>query len=253
MIANSLQKGFSLIELAIALVVIGLISTVSVSVWQAASGTRQQLLAENALAKAKHSMVLFAQVNYRLPCPDINRDGHEDCAMTNKVGTLPYYTLGLESVSKTADMAVGMQNIFYGVYRQANTSPLNDADLAVLKDRTSDNPGDLNYQNAADFKRALSLALSQSAINSQVFVTGDGISTGLEDCATNLVSNIAFVLAAPVVDINQDGNPFDGAINSLLTADNTGSLCFASPSKPMDANYDDLITTVSFSELLSHF
>ena len=75
-----------------------------------------------SLLWADNKVAGFAAANLRLPCPDSNNDGSEDCGAIS--GTLPYLTMGLY-----ADAAVrGAQKIKYSVLAAAAT----DLDLRVL-------------------------------------------------------------------------------------------------------------------------
>lgn len=240
------QRGFSLIELSITLVIIGVISMASLQVYNAVNNFRNQALAKKVLLQAQEALVFFAKGNYRLPCPDINGDGYEDCAGGFKTGQFPFYTVGLPVSSQVADVDIGFQKLVYGVYRDS----ANDAELTVLTERTGDSLGDANYQNMDDFKKALSNASLQAFNANQPFITGDNHSTGSEDCLTNRVANGAFWLASSSVeDADGDGNAFDG-VNASLTVDGTGFLCFAAPSRRQDANYVDRVSGLSFSELI---
>lgn len=99
-----------------------------------------------SLLWADNKVAGFAAANLRLPCPDNNNDGNEDCGATS--GTLPFLTLGLR-----ADAAVrGALQIKYSVLAAAAT----DLDLRVLDsqfepfkwDSTNSNFGD-NYAYGA--------------------------------------------------------------------------------------------------------
>ncbi|MDX1352356.1 MAG: type II secretion system protein [Thiomicrorhabdus sp.] len=240
------ERGFSLIELSIVLVIIGVLSMASLQVFNAVNNYRNQTLANKALLQAQQALVFFAQGNFRLPCPDINGDGYEDCAGGYKTGQLPFYTVGLPVSSQVADVDVGFQNLIYGVFRDA----ANDAELTVLAERTGDSLGDADYQNMDDFKKALSNASLLAVTNNQPFITGDNHSSGSEDCSTNQVANGAFWLASSSFeDADGNGNFFDG-VNASLKHDGSGSLCFAAPSRRQDANYVDRVSGLAFSELI---
>jgi hypothetical protein len=74
---------------------------------------------------ADNKVAGFAAANLRLPCPDSNNDGNEDCG--SSTGTLPFLTLGL-----SGDAAVrGPQQIRYNLLAAAAT----DLDLRVLDNR----------------------------------------------------------------------------------------------------------------------
>lgn len=94
------QHGFSLIELAIALIVIGLMAS---SMLRSNTGLRQaddEKRVERQLAQAIDTLYGHAIANGRLPCPaaptlpdSTANAGTEDCSL--KHGVLPWITLGL--------------------------------------------------------------------------------------------------------------------------------------------------------------
>jgi len=239
-------KGFSLIETSVALVVIGVITVASLQAFNSANYYKNQTLANNWLTQSKDSVIQFAKTNYRLPCPDIDADGFENCSGTQVTGSLPVHTLGLPVSSQVSDLIAGHQNVIYGVFRDS----ANNADLTTLAERTGDALGDAAYQSVDDFKVALVTASALATSSNQPYITGDAENTGAEDCTNNVVTNGAFWLASSSgQDANGDGNPFDG-VNASLAHNGSGSLCFSAPTKRQDANYIDRVSGVAFSELL---
>lgn len=102
MIFNSRQQGFTLIEIAIALLLIGLLAGGGLTI----SGAFRQLSkAEETkaqMAQIKMGLMSYLKVNQYLPCPDTNSDGLEDRKISADVsvcksrqGTLPYQTLSV--------------------------------------------------------------------------------------------------------------------------------------------------------------
>lgn len=112
--AQNSQTGFTLAELAIVLVIVGLLiggMLVPLLAQRDIQNTRET---EKQLSEAKEALLGFAAVNGRLPCPDTNGDGSEDidtpaptpddpkpgqstqtfsvCSITE--GDLPFDTLG---------------------------------------------------------------------------------------------------------------------------------------------------------------
>ncbi|MCK7593793.1 hypothetical protein [Pseudomarimonas salicorniae] len=85
--------------------------------------TPRQLAADrSAMVSWAHSKIFgFAAANARLPCPDVNNDGLEDCDAANVSGLLPLRTLGLDA---DAPMR-GPTRINFVVYRPGGN------DLAV--------------------------------------------------------------------------------------------------------------------------
>lgn len=131
------HQGFSLVELALVLVAVGLIVG-------GVSELSRRYLHNNALEDQRNQLTSanvdaalrgFALAHSRLPCPDVPvsgvRDGVEDCSISGslvQVGYLPVRSLGLFESSDRA----WLENIAYGVSRTASGH-----DLATLSQQFS--------------------------------------------------------------------------------------------------------------------
>lgn len=96
------QEGFTLIELAIVLVIIGILIGSFLGTLGARIDNTRRAETRDALDKIKLSLYGFAisQVPARLPCPDTDNDGLEDivgasCSTLTSPGNLPWATLGI--------------------------------------------------------------------------------------------------------------------------------------------------------------
>ena len=92
------QAGFSLVEIAIVLVIIGLMTVGGANL--ISMKREQALYAESdiALKQTKQAMLTYVVVNGHLPCPDTNDDGNEDRGTfqcSGDSGAVPYLTIGL--------------------------------------------------------------------------------------------------------------------------------------------------------------
>lgn len=101
------QQGFSLIELAIVLGILGLVfagGLTGISSFQHSSNTKES---QNNLAFIKKQTLKFGMINKFLPCPDTDADGFENRTTqtgtlgsvercTANVGGVPYLDLGLQ-------------------------------------------------------------------------------------------------------------------------------------------------------------
>lgn len=96
--ARTATAGFSLIELAVVLVIIGLmLGGLLVPLGTQIESDKRK---ENAatLESIKDALIGFAIINQRLPCPDTNADGREDCPSVAPDGGpkgLPFADLGV--------------------------------------------------------------------------------------------------------------------------------------------------------------
>lgn len=93
------QKGFSLIEISIVLVILGLIMGGMMGPLGAQIESSRRNETTHHLTKALESMYGFALANGRLPCPDTSGDGAENRNGANQCisarGALPWATLSV--------------------------------------------------------------------------------------------------------------------------------------------------------------
>ena len=97
------QRGFTLIEIAIALTVIALLSVGAMSALQLAMLRARIAETRDAVQEAREAVVAVAVVNRSLPCPAVSAtDGTEQSraggSCTNRRGLLPWQTLGVRGV-----------------------------------------------------------------------------------------------------------------------------------------------------------
>ncbi|MBN2646360.1 MAG: type II secretion system protein [Thiotrichales bacterium] len=98
--STSAERGFSLLELVIALVVLGLMVMLFNGLFKLIFDTDKRIMQLNQSLQIQEAMQTYIAVNFRLPCPDSNGDGSEDangsaCAVA--AGGLPYKDLGVKS------------------------------------------------------------------------------------------------------------------------------------------------------------
>lgn len=93
------QQGFSLVEMAIVLVILGLLIGGGFSTLGPYLDNAKQSHTMGSLVNTKKALLNYVKVNYYMPCPDTNNDGNEDrvsgLACTSSVGTIPFNSLGL--------------------------------------------------------------------------------------------------------------------------------------------------------------
>lgn len=93
------QKGFTLIEIAIVMVIIGLLTGGGISMLKLLTERKARNDNQEYLQQAKDAILSFANIYGRLPRPDTTTpipDGREDaCATPDCVGFLPFITLNI--------------------------------------------------------------------------------------------------------------------------------------------------------------
>ncbi|MBI3712764.1 MAG: type II secretion system protein [Burkholderiales bacterium] len=226
---NIAVRGFTLLEVTIALVVLGLITSVAstnyLGLWRKVGG---KTVVDANLVSLSGSVITFAKSHHRLPCPDTKGNGYENldnagvCVAGTQVGRLPYISLGL-SLPSDDDRA------YYGVYRNATTDPAADLTVSVTQNN-------------------LTAAATAAVSPSFVYVTGDGTTTnGVESCGGYVASNPAYVILAAGEDRDGVGGSLDG-INIGLAS---GGRCFSAASRGIDGSFDDRSLALSFYGLLA--
>ena len=125
------QNGFSLLEMAVVLIILGFVLGVILAPIQAQRQMLHQSQTENTLEIAKKALLGFAQSKGRLPCP-ATANGLEDpiggtTACTKQLGYLPAATLGIQPTDANGFAVDAWNNpIMYAVAQNsAITVPTN--------------------------------------------------------------------------------------------------------------------------------
>ncbi len=247
-------RGFSLIEVAIALAILGLVALAATAYWRSATQAKVVLVERDLMAQAQSTLVGFAYTQFRLPCPASNpTTGLEDCSATNQAQFLPWATLALGDTR--------LRQMRYGVYRKANVNPRLDTDLSTatsldragviittgVSERTTPIGMDtlIGNRNLFDFCHALNTAASLATDSNFLHTI---------DTAGNK-KNVAFALALPGgADADGDGNVFDGfqaAQYPAAPASPAGAPAFDAPSRPHTLDFDDKVAATSAGTLFA--
>ncbi len=278
--------GFTLVELSVVLLALGLILPGAVIFWQLSERQRVTSVQMDVQKQSRDALIGFLHANYRLPCPADNAQGLEDCASTQQVGFVPWRTLNLPRPEAGA--------LRYGVYRDPDGAAASlDQDLAVRLDRMNPlrvrtpnyevknadapNPdappipvaaaGLLGATYSGDEAAPLNTACNTA--NAPPCPANVDNSVNLLDIclalnrgsdvlvppagrlATQVGANrraAAFVIAAPgMLDADGNGQAFDGA---NATASNTAPT-FEAPGRAVTDTYDDIVIAASHNELFA--
>lgn len=244
------QGGFSLIEMAMVLLVAGLIGAAIWKLLPLLKPVDSRVTAQGQLDAAEQALSGFMLARHRLPCAATVAGGVENCTVTTG-RWLPQATLGLSgqplrygvyrnapdpavaaSTAAAAATAAGLDAAAVAAASSAASAAasLAEADLAVAKDRYQPRlpPGaaGLIAVNGLDLCKALHSAILRP--NPAALRAGSGGAT------------LAFALAHPGErDADGDGNAFDG-LNAVAGFPEEGQ---------RNSGYDDYTRLVGAAEL----
>jgi len=212
--------------------------------WRARTVVDSSRQERQALNQADKAIIAFATVANRLPCPDTNRDGLEDCgAAADQKGWLPSATLRLAGV----DPGVDVGQLRYLVQRGAGANS-----LTVLTDAWRP----LGYDDAGQ----TFFAVRGGAYPTDILTLTD-LCQRLETARTTPLGpamaqvnaaparTVAYALAHPgTSDADGDGDLFDGANSNAAANANQ----MEDPARrPLLALYNDLVLERTFASLQS--
>ncbi len=229
--------GFTLVELAVVLGVLGVLALTMTSALDSATQARQHNAARAQAESARLALRAFALRNRRLPCPDTSARGDSGreaaggaCAAGANVGWLPYEALGLDVPERGARLR-------YGVRRGT-------ADLVAPGQAGADAP---DFDGTGGLVAALARAATTSTAAQPHHYAVDPAGPS---CAVGTLVNPAFVIVAPATD--RDGNGGDAPnFDGLHAAFAAGtSLCVAAPDQPTTPTFDDVVVAESPAALL---
>lgn len=203
------SAGFSVVELAVALAVVGVAGLAAWQLLPASRGVAEGDPAQLRLRQAQDAVEGFALRSARLPCPaPVGGNGSEICG-TNALGELPWRTLGLPR----ADVPLR-----YGVYRTVT------ADLATAVAKFSPNlpplPVVAGYNpsqiNGLDFCQALRVA---TAAPGGLTAGGVQVAYAVADAGADRAFNLPYTGSFPL-----PGAPSTPAFDDRIAATGLGEL-----------------------------
>lgn len=276
------NQGYTLIELSIALTVLGLMMVVLFRFGMMSAQRVTQIEQPSLLNAADQALVGFAAANHRLPCPDFNNDGYEDvittknlqsaddyrgrCGLTDLVhggpfidtltnlailpfkGNLPFATLGLARAD--------MRQVQFGVFLKKSLDPESDISLNLNNDRLYPFlPSAI--PSAAKFP-VIAVNSRLGNKNGIDFCNALRLGGALpRDASTDLTS--LYILKPPVAQ-EMPTVPLKNVAYALSISDpmsdrqrngNSNGSAFASPSQVTSSSYKDTVIAVDFSQLFN--
>lgn len=237
-------RGFGLLQVLLLIAVMAGLASMGYLQWRARTVVDSSRQERQALNQADKAIIAFATVANRLPCPDTNRDGLEDCgAAADQKGWLPSATLRLAGV----DPGVDVGQLRYLVQRGAGANS-----LTVLTDAWRP----LGYDDVGQ----TFFAVRGGAYPTDILTLTD-LCQRLETARTTPLGpamaqvnaaparTVAYALAHPgTSDADGDGDLFDGANSNAAANANQ----MEDPARrPLLALYNDLVLERTFASLQS--
>lgn len=185
-------KGFTLVEMAIVLVILGFVLGALLLPLQAQRQQLAQSQTENTLELAKQALLGYAQSRGRLPCPataasnglETPLGGNALC--TSQLGYLPAATLGIEPTDANGYALDAWNNrIMYAVAQNSAATPVNPA----TPDYTTNNATDgMNIVGLANLTPELRVC------NSSTGITASACSVSITPETNYLINNAVAVI-----------------------------------------------------------
>lgn len=241
------HRGLGLLEVLLFIAIVGGLATVGYLEWRERSALQSSRQERVSLSQADTAVITFATVMRRLPCPDTDRDGLEDCGGGAQKGWLPSVSLKLAG----ADAGVGVAQLRYLVQRGATAY-----DLAVL----GDDWRPLEYDDGATTFAAMRDTVGNGgSYQANILTLPDLCQRVGEGAAATFGAGMAHVTSAPLrpvayalvhpglEDTDGDGSLFDG-VNGAA-----GNTVEDPDRSPLLSSYDDVVRERSFASLQSAF
>ena len=244
--AQRRSRGFGLLQVMLLIAVVAGLATMGYMQWRERSAINSARQERQALTQADRAIMTYASVFGSLPCPDVDRDGLQDCGVTDQKGWLPSVTLSLAG----ADPGVGVGQLRYLVQRGGGGN-----DLTLLTDSWRPLEYDTTGRTFAAMRETPPGGTYQAGIMTladlcQRIDTGRSTAhaPGMAEVRAATVRTVAYALVHPGND-DADGNnsPFDGVNASADPA-------VEDPARrPLLSAYNDIVLEKSYLSLFLGF
>lgn len=260
------QRGFTLIEIAIGLMIMGLVSMGLIATLRELAEQRRLVETRALLTQAREALLAFVATNGRLPCPALAAsNGHESVlsnvggvrTCTASVGFLPAVTLGLPGLDPGGWVTDAWRDsgnppatlprvLRYGVATMAG------AGAPVANALTSDSVGgSLGATNPATIRGQLQNVLGVAGQGLFVCASAAGIGGAGAKCGPP-GNTLAYNAVAVVWSLGANGS--SPALYSADEAQNAAPGALGvwidrayAPQGAVGGNFDDLVTWIPYS------
>jgi len=223
------QKGFTLIELAIVMIIIGLLIGVGVSLLPGLINQQKYTQNQSLLNQNYNAINGYIIANGQLPLASSDTNGISSQSQKQNIGYLPYVTIG------------GLQKDAYGntFYYAVNNRPLN---ISINGVPLPPNTSLINTQNNINNFCAVLYALNYYYTHNPPTLGASDVRTVNGPNQTNYTYD-AFIL------ISSGAN---NKLDSPNTITNSNGI-FASQQYPLSQNYDDIVDSLSITMAMNKF
>ncbi len=198
------QQGFSLVEMAIVLVILGLVLSVLLLPLRAQREQATQIQTNNTLDNAKQALLGFAQSKGRLPCPATAASNGLETPLvggtcTSQLGYLPATTLGIQPTDANGFAIDAWNNrIMYAVAQ-------NSAGGLATADYTTSN--DMNTVGIATLTPELRVCSTSTGITATACSGGAPEANYLINNAVVVIYSLGSTGALASGGADENGNP----------------------------------------------
>jgi len=246
---NRTERGFTLIEIAIVLLVVTILLGYSVAMFPKQQELKQYRAVETEMESIIEHLIAFAQINGRLPCPDTSAggtvadiDGLEDRIALNdceaSFGFLPARTLGMNGRYNDAGV---LEDSWGQGYRYA----ISEDDATLNGDVDLVTPNGIRDEGMA-------------AVLPDLFICDDSATLGVDvDCAAGAnganSNDVVINVAAVIISLGKDNaipatsNIQDENLDDFHNGANDKVYVFS----PRRDDYDDVVKWIPTSLLFS--
>lgn len=221
-------KGFTLIEMAVVVVVIGIALSLGLKVATSLMRTTQLSETRAHIDLVKRATLDFLRTQRRLPCPDYTGDGAEAANCNgNAYGTVPWQTLGIPSDDALDGWGNFIRYHINGAWSNQNgfsigaltTNP--PATILSVQERLAD--GTISPVNNSIPFVLVSHGKNSYGSRTRAYTINAAAGAGSDE-AENIDNDTLFTVRNPTADTGATGGAYDDIVEYMTVADLLGTL-----------------------------